>query len=123
MAENNAEFLAEQKRAVERMMELQSRAVGRGTEHKMPPSPPFLKMPSGAAQNSHSNRSNAIETAAPVNKQKYEGNTTNGDLGLGAILDRLKIEKDTPLVLGLLLLLWSENADKKLLLALLYILM
>lgn len=62
-----------------------------------------------------------IDTPTPPQKEKPQSNSV---LGLDIpILNRLKTDGDLTLILGLLLLLLNEKADKRLLFALLYILL
>lgn len=135
--ENNSEFLRQQQRAVERMMEMHGRANVEGSQHTMPPAPSFIRMPHNR---SHQNTPPPItdeeivsvqnnenkEEINPFTQQKKENNAKKGaEGGLKldlSILERIRTEKDLPLILGLLLILWSENADRYLMTALLYIL-
>lgn len=140
--DNRTEFMREQQRAIERMREM-SRKVGEGAPHTMPPSPPFVRIngrQEPAAQSMHENADYAgnaeyaINNATTAKQQTASssqnthgssGSTAQGSSLLGIdlpILDRIKSEPDMTLILGILLILWSEKADKKLLLALLYIL-
>ena len=147
MVDNN-DFMREQQLAIERMKEM-SRRSGQSAPHTMPPAPPFVKF--GRQQDSNSNQeytnnySSNQHTNQPQNsnynnnknnnsnnnaKRASHGNNApmqpcnnNSFLGLDIpFLDKIQSEPDITLILGLLLLLWSEKADKKLLLALLYIL-
>lgn len=144
--DNRTEFMREQQRAIERMREM-SRNAAQTAPHTMPPAPSFVQVngrqssaPDGRTQPMHENAKYADNAGyASVNAQAHQqqANTPpkNGAdsrktapsgtslLGIDLpILDRIKNEPDMTLVLGILLLLWSEKADKKLLLALLYIL-
>ncbi len=94
MASDNAEFLREQQRAVERMREM----------HQKSGAYPLPRRPAGKA---------------PGNPYPAGGS----DGTFPPLPERLKKDPDMALIGGLLLLLWSENADRKLLLALLYILL
>ncbi len=94
MASDNAEFLREQQRAVERMREM----------HQKSGVYPLPRQPAAKAP----------ENPQPTGR--------SGGL-IPPLPERLKKDPDMALIGGLLLLLWSENADRKLLLALLYILL
>ncbi len=96
MATDNAEFLREQQRAVEQMRRMQHQSAL--------PTPPFVQFP------------NAEKPQSPLPKR--QNGLPNFDL-----LDRLKSDPDMALIGGLLLLLWNEKADRRLMLALLYILL
>ena len=96
MATDNAEFLREQQRAVEQMRRMQHQSAL--------PTPPFVRLPEE-------------EKPAPP-PPKRRNNLPNFDL-----LDRLKSDPDMALIGGLLLLLWNEKADRRLMMALLYILL
>ncbi len=91
---SNEEFIKQQKNAVERMIEMNSRSTNprQGT-------PPTSPRPANQQQ------------ALPLLD------------GFGFNLSKLLKEKDTALILGLMLILLSENADKRLLFALVYILL
>lgn len=62
------------------------------------------------------------EDSKPANNKISSTHRGQSSDPLFAITDLIK-NKDTALILGLLLLLFSENADKKLLFALVYILL
>ena len=100
MAVDNAEFLMEQQRAVEQMRQMSRKSTL--------PIPPFAQIP-------------PQKSTPPKATSQTPPALSPGDL-FGGITERFKHEPDMALIAGLLLLLWSENADKKLLLALLYIL-
>ena len=126
------EFLNAQKAAVERMREMNSRsAYYKESPHTMPPVPSFVKLPNN--QNERSGTSfDRSEKPKPQNKdtapdnnfQKFQKppNINNSKIGL-PFFDKILKDSDTTLIIGLLLLLMSENADKKLLFALVYILL
>lgn len=131
------------------MREMSRRAID-SQPHTMPPAPSFIKVNSkqGEAANeperalhenaNYANYANNAGYAQPVERgaeNRHEASVQGGQKGgktsaqSGSlfgfdlpILDRIKNEPDMTLVLGILLLLWSEKADKKLLLALLYVL-
>lgn len=107
MPEND--FLKQQRAAVERMRELNSRSKfgstneSRNTAKKMQDPPK--------------------ETKKCTEKPKTEEKNENGArLGI-PFLDNILKDKDAVIILGLLLLLMSENTDKTLLFALVYILL
>lgn len=62
------------------------------------------------------------DTEKPTSPPKQNQNTLLGGLNL-PFLENLKTDSDLTLILGLLLLLLSEKADKRLLFALIYILL
>ncbi len=96
MATDNAEFLRDQQRAIEQMRQMRQKSTI--------PAPPFVQTPSPVS----------VPKSPPKSQQKNDW--------LSQLPERLKREPDLALIAGLLLLLWSENADRKLLMALLYIL-
>lgn len=122
------EFARQSKEAVEKMREMSSRAAGNNRGQNMPPVPPFVRL-QGNRQNTPPRKSNTppTETAVPVNKPEAikNDNQSSGFLsGLNIpFLDMLSKDTDVSLIIGLLLILMSEKADKKLLFALVYILL
>ena len=122
------EFARQSKEAVEKMREMSSRATGNNRGQNMPPVPPFVRL-QGNRQNTPPQKSNTppTETAVPVNKPEAikNDNQSSGFLsGLNIpFLDMLSKDTDVSLIIGLLLILMSEKADKKLLFALVYILL
>ena len=138
---DNNEFIRQSKEAAETMREMNSRAVGNGRGQNMPPVPPFVRLQSnsqgGAAGNPQRQRQNTAarqqprrppqEPAVTAEKKpeiKKDSNQSSGILsGLNIpFLDMLAGDADVSLIIGLLLILMSEKADKKLLFALIYIL-
>lgn len=132
------EFARQSREAVEKMREMNSRAVGNNTGQNMPPVPSFVRLqgnrqntsPQGQRQNTASHRTSAPpkETAAPKNSEPAAAKKDNSDLGFLSglnipFLDMLSRDADVSLIIGLLLILMSEKADKKLLFALVYILL
>lgn len=132
---NDNEFMRRQREAVEQMREMNSRAVPTGAGQSMPPVPPFVKV-----QGNRQNRSNSSQpsrqsaqqhsenTPSPTSLPRTEPMSRAKNSGLlGGLdlpfLDMLTKEGDVSLIIGLLLILMSEKADKKLLFALVYILM
>ena len=119
MVTQKENFMYEQQKAVERMMEMNRRSKPDGGSHNMPPTPPFVKLNENAH---HFNENNERQEKRPkiLHEEKKEPPEAGFNL---PILDTLKIDRDTTLILGLLLILWSEKSDRYLLLALLYILL
>lgn len=126
------EFLNAQIAAVERMKEMNSRSRYQNQNpHPMPPVPSFVNIPENKNQRSDTSFGHSVKHNPPkkdtapnnVEKkvQKPKSATNNGIFGL-PFLDKILKDSDTTLIIGLLLLLMSENADKKLLFALVYIL-
>lgn len=128
------EFLQQQMAAVERMREMNSRSAFQGSPpHRMPPVPSFVRVPEnetnrgrGPADRQANNRSPQRDTAPDKNipknqiEQRKQPSQTSGGFPL---FDKILTDSDSTLIIGLLLLLMSENADKKLLFALVYILL
>lgn len=130
MEEN--EFRREQAAAAERMRRMHERSQFKENSHKMPPAPDFVRV--GAKENHAVNQGKPPQEAdilngggaKPQTQNKFEvkggGGHAPSIFGDAFFAEKLR-EPDTALILGLLLLLFSENADRRLLLALLYILM
>ena len=132
------EFARQSREAVEKMREMNSRAVRNNTGPNMPPAPSFVRL-QGNRQNTapqrqrqstaaHRTRAPPKETAVPKNSETATAKKDNNDLGLLSglnipFLDMLSRDADVSLIIGLLLILMSEKADKKLLFALVYILL
>ena len=96
---NNQNFSERQRDAINRMREMNSRST-----NKQPPKP-------------------APEPQKPPEPKKTQSSNSFFD-GLSLpFLDNLKKDGDLTLILGILLLLLSEKADKRLLFALIYILL
>ncbi|MGN0493946.1 MAG: hypothetical protein ACI4F7_09890 [Acutalibacteraceae bacterium] len=142
---NENEFMRRREEAVEQMREMNSRAAPAGAGQSMPPVPPFVKV-QGNRQNRYNNPQPSRQQAArqqnggqpvqlPVGsaapqinppQQAQLNETKNGGLLSGLnlpFLDMLTNDGDASLIIGLLLILMSEKADKKLLFALVYILL
>lgn len=129
MSDND--FMRQQQAAVERMREM-SRKAAETPEQPMPPVPPFVRLQNrrDMPQSSQMPRQNtppaAQNNAVPPN-ETGENNflfpAKKGGLSSLPFLDMLGIDGDLPLIIGLLLILFSEKADKKLLFALIYILL
>ncbi len=142
---NENEFMRQQQDAVERMREMSSRAAPIGTNQPMPPVPPFVRVQQnrggGRTQQSYQHNAEpqpdrrrgaqkAVQNSRPAEKpaapKAMQNSGQSGGLfgGLNLpFLDMLSNEGDISLIIGLLLILMSEKADKKLLFALIYILM
>lgn len=93
---NDTAFQKQQQDAVARMREMNSRSA-----YKNPPKPPEPEPPKEKSQ-----KSNSLLDSLNI-----------------PFLDTIKKDGDVTLILGLLLLLFSEKADKRLLFALIYILL
>ena len=131
MSDND--FMRQQQAAVERMREM-SRKAAETPEQPMPPVPPFVRL-----QNRQSGAQNQSAPApkrqgqpprpqsAPVTEEATAEDlpfpARKGGLSSLPFLDLLGSDSDLPLIIGLLLILFSEKADKKLLFALIYILL
>lgn len=141
---NDPEFIRQQQKAMERMREMSRHAQLNVDTHKMPPVPPFVRVPERKTQphnspnrTDHQQPVNHRHTAPPAGEQCKPpepvpvpcANDQPGILSslLGGLnlpfLDKLKIDSDMILIFGLLVILWSEHSDRRLLLALLYILL
>ncbi len=116
MTEND--FMRQQQAAVERMREMNARAAKAPGGNKMPPVPSFVRVPP--------QKDNQVkeETDSAKNTEKEIRKEPNGLFGTDIpFLGKLFKDSDSTLILGLLLILMSEKADKKLLFALVYILL
>lgn len=116
---NENDFLKSQQDAIARMREINSRSVY-NTPHKMPPVPSFVKTQNTSRQQ---NPNNPPKTPP---KTEAKANLTENSIlpkGTFGFLDKIITDTDTTLIIGLLLILLSEKADKKLLFALIYILL
>ena len=125
------EFARQTREAVEKMREMNSRARGNNNGQNMPPAPPFVGMQGNrqgtSPQRQRQSNSQSQENPVPKINEK-EANKSNKDSGFLSglkipFLDMLSRETDVSLIIGLLLILMSEKADKKLLFALVYILL
>jgi len=124
MTEN--EFMRQTEAAVERMREMNARSkIPQSNLHKMPPSPSFVKINSN---NTQQKQNFAPKKAEETPRERHEipnppqRQTQNSGFGI-PLLDSILKDGDSTLILGLLLVLMSENSDKMLLFALIYILM
>lgn len=130
---NESEFLRQQQAAVQRMREMNERAHSQyNPNHKMPPVPSFVKMTDSNNRSSRQqpqhrepqNFQNMPESnlSPPPQLQKPQEKKSVGGLNI-PFLDMLSTDGDATLIIGLLLILMSENSDKILLFALIYILL
>ena len=126
MSDND--FMRRRQDAVDRMREM-SRKAAESSAQPMPPMPPFVRLQNreNQAQSQGSAASQqSVQTgsqASPASNENYLPHTRKGGLSSLPFLDMLNIDGDLPLIIGLLLILFSEKADKKLLFALIYILL
>lgn len=126
MSDND--FMRRRQDAVERMREM-SRKAAESSAQPMPPMPPFVRLQNrenqvqsqGSAASQQSVQ--AGPQASPASNEDSLPHTRKGGLSSLPFLDMLNIDGDLPLIIGLLLILFSEKADKKLLFALIYILL
>lgn len=128
---NENEFLRQQQAAVQRMREMNARAHSQyNPNHKIPPVPSFVKIP----ENNNQNFQQPIQQHRPQNipitptkisnttpELNYQKTPNKNQLNI-PFLDILSFDSDAALIIGLLLILMSENTDKILLFALIYIL-
>ncbi|MBQ6825310.1 MAG: hypothetical protein IJP34_01445 [Clostridia bacterium] len=112
------EFLFEQQAAIERMKQMNKKSMEhtKKESHKMPPVPSFVKMPENNQNETPKNTSHIPEPPKPQKTQN-----SNSSFGI-PMLDGLFKDSDSALIIGLLLILFSEKSDKLLLFALIYIL-
>lgn len=145
---NENEFMRQQRAAVERMREMNQRAIPGNTNQPMPPVPPFVRLQnsgSGRSGNYQNSNNSPVRQSGANQPQKHGNehsstpvqrdnanmnplqNERNGGSLFGGLnlpfLDMFSKDGDASLIIGLLLILMSEKADKKLLFALIYILM
>ncbi len=126
MSDND--FMRRRQDAVERMREM-SRKAAESSAQPMPPMPPFVRLQNreNQVQSQGSAASQqSVQTgpqASPASNEDSLPHTRKGGLSSMPFLDMLNIDGDLPLIIGLLLILFSEKADKKLLFALIYILL
>ncbi len=126
MSDND--FMRRRQDAVERMREM-SRKAAESSAQPMPPMPPFVRLQNreNQAQSQGSAASQqSVQTgpqASPASNEDSLPPARKGGLSSLPFLDLLNIDGDLPLIIGLLLILFSEKADKKLLFALIYILL
>lgn len=120
-----SEFLRQSQAAVERMREMNARShISDSNRHKMPPVPSFVKVNENRQNTQKGNNyAPASDFQQDTSQQKsIQAQNTNGGLNI-PFLDNILKDGDSSLILGLLLVLMSENTDKMLLFALMYILL
>lgn len=126
MSDND--FMRRRQDAVERMREM-SRKAAESSAQPMPPMPPFVRLQNRENQPQSQGSAasqQSVQTdpqASPASNEDSLPHTRKGGLSSLTFLDLLNIDGDLPLIIGLLLILFSEKADKKLLFALIYILL
>ena len=119
---NETEFSRMKAAAVQEMREMNARS-GSHTGKNSPQRPSIVRTGSRTAgAKSGETQASPSPQAPTVPPKKRAPEGLFGGLDL-PFLERLKTEGDLALILGLLLILISEKADKKLLFALLYILL
>lgn len=132
---HEADFAAEQARAVERMREMSRRAQMPEHPHPMPPAPSFVKLVGNEAETPKA--ADAPKKAAPPqnphrNEKQNRPAPPVGENDLFSdlfgktnptLFGRLINDRDSWLLAGLLFILWNDQADRRLMLALLYILL
>jgi hypothetical protein len=119
------EFARQQQAAVERMREMNARSqISQNQSHKMPPVPSFVKLNENSNnQNLKSDQENVNKASIPQPQSKPKHNPNkNANMGI-PFLESLLKDADSTLIIGLLLILMSENSDKIMLFALIYILL
>ena len=127
---SNEEFLREKQRAVERMREMNSKSKFDRSVHKMPPTPPFVRLnrtPAYQRPSEQRKQESARENSRNQNPDRQQDSNFIGSvlnsLGLNSgNMNSLSSDPDLFLILGIILLLSSEKGDKMLMAALLYIL-
>lgn len=126
MSDND--FMRRRQDAVERMREM-SRKAAESSAQPMPPMPPFVRLqnrenqPQSQGSAASQQSVQTVPQASPASNEDSLPHTRKGGLSSLPFLDMLNIDGDLPLIIGLLLILFSEKADKKLLFALIYILL
>lgn len=126
MSDND--FMRRRQDAVERMREM-SRKAAESSAQPMPPMPPFVRLQNRENQPQSQGSAasqQSVQTgpqASPASNEDSLPHTRKGGLSSLPFLDMLNIDGDLPLIIGLLLILFSEKADKKLLFALIYIML
>lgn len=104
---------------MERMREMNARAAKSTGAGNMPPVPPFVRVP---RQDNTAKTDKHEKTPLPPPPPPPQNGGLQGLLDI-PFLKNFTGSGDTALILGLLLILISEKADKKLLFALVYILL
>ncbi len=117
---NENDFNRRRQDSIAQMREMSAKSQTNSNARKMPPVPPFVKLPEN---------NNNLAAAASFQKDdppeiNPRENAVPYKTGLNIpFSDNLFKDGDFSLILGLLLILMSENADKMLLFALVYILL
>ena len=127
---SNEEFLRETQRDVERMREMNYKSKFDRSVHKMPPTPPFVRLnrtPAYQRPSEQRKQESARENSRNQNPDRQQDSNFIGSvlnsLGLNSgNMNSLSSDPDLFLILGIILLLSSEKGDKMLMAALLYIL-
>lgn len=115
------DLLKLQAEAAEEMREYKKRAT---ISPNMPPVPNFVKVNQNSGVSGVTAPNFEVPKSEPFKDIKTSGETLKNLMPFDlSFLDRFLGQKDTTLILGLLLVLWGEKDDKLLLFALLYILM
>lgn len=119
--------MRERQAAVERMREMNSRAVPDNSDHPMPPFPSFVKLQNNGQNTNQRPKENSApryntQNEIPTPPQPMKKSRPTGGFDL-PFLDFFTQDGDITLIVGLLLILMSEKSDKKLLFALIYILL
>ncbi len=107
---DDKDFMIEQQKAVQRMKEFANRSSSLHNDGNMPPAPHFVSFNKSEKQNNETK---------PID-QIFNFGKSGLDIPL---LNKLKTDKDSGLILALILILLCENTDKLTLIALLYILL
>ncbi len=115
---NETDFERMQRQATERMREMQRRARPPvNPPHTMPPTPSFVQIPN------HHAAQEPERDSTTVPHEPARGSRTGFDLFRLLNFKNLELDSDRVLILGLALLLSSEETDELLMLALLYIML
>ena len=117
---NQQNFNQNKRDAIKRMQEMQAKSI-----YKQPEKPKSKEQPPSKLepQQQQSHQSAFREhTHSQIQPQQQPQSNLLGGLNL-PFLENLKTDGDLTLILGILLLLLSEKADKRLLFALIYILL
>lgn len=125
---HDRELMEKEQEAIRQMREMNRRSQMNSSGGKMPPSPDFVRLRNN--NNSTANKPPVIEEEIRKkqinneNTPQNSGEKAAGFNGFGLpFLDSILKDKDSTLIIGLLLLLMSEKSDKILLFALVYILL
>ncbi len=119
---SSKEMAAMQKDAMERVREMQRRADESLRRSNPPPSSPPPSPPAPAPMVENPTYPEPLpQLLSPEPSLNLPNLLSNGKLG--NILSAAGIDQDRLILLGLLLVLWNDSADRKLLLALVYLLL